>query len=95
MNTRKIEIYTGNCPLCEDTVQLVLEMAGQRFDVQIYNIQEQPNQVHKYDVKAVPSIAIDGMLVLIGKPSRAQLKAVGLNQDDNIPNTSLYLGMGI
>lgn len=77
MSPRKIEIFTGNCPLCEDTVKLVQELAGNNCEIQIYNIQE-PSRLKHYTVKAVPSIAIDGALVLVGKPSRTQLEAGSL-----------------
>lgn len=95
MSPRKIEIFTGNCPLCEDTVKLVQELAGNNCEIQVYNIQEEPSCLQHYAVKAVPSIAIDGTLVLVGKPSRTQLEAFGIGQNDESLCTAMYLGMGI
>jgi hypothetical protein len=95
MTTRKIEIFTGNCPLCNDTVKMVQELAGNHCDVKVYNVQEQPSRLQQYAVNAVPAIAIDGILVLVGKPSRTQLEAFGIGQPNASLCTSIYLGMGI
>lgn len=95
MTIRRIEIFTGNCPLCNDTVQLVQELADSSCEVRVYNLQEEPYRVHQYGVKAVPAIAIDGILVITGKPNRSQLEAIGLNQHKDISYIPMYLGMGI
>jgi predicted thioredoxin/glutaredoxin len=85
MTTQKIEIFTGNCSLCDDTVKLVKELAGNNCTVEVYNIREEANRFQDYAVKAVPSIAIDGKLVFTGKPSRTQLEALGLMKcDENV-----------
>lgn len=95
MTTRKIEIFTGNCPLCNDTVQMVQELSGNNSEIKVYNIQQYPKRVQQYNVKAVPSIAIDGLLVLVGKPSRTQLEAFDFGQDNDNICASMYVGMGI
>ncbi len=95
MTIQKIEIFTGNCQLCDDTVQMVQELSGNICIVEVYTIKKNPNRFHQYGVKAVPSIAIDGTLVLTGKPSRSQLKAFGLDQNNQNLCNLTYLGMGI
>lgn len=52
------------------------------------------NRFQQYAVKAVPSIAINGELILTGKPSRIQLEALGLVQCDENVQALNYLGMG-
>lgn len=95
MMTRQVEIFVGNCPLCEETVRLVQELASSSCKVLVYNLEEGLEKAQQYGVNAVPSVAIDGRLVLTGKPSRSQLKAVGIIQSD-IPSQELnYLGMHI
>jgi predicted DCC family thiol-disulfide oxidoreductase YuxK len=95
MTTRKIEIFTGNCPLCDDTVRMVQELAGNHCDVTVYNVQKEPSRLQQYAVKAVPAIAIDGILVLVGKPSRTQLEAFGIGQPNESLCASTYIGIGI
>lgn len=95
MTNRKIEIFTGNCSLCDDAVKLVKEFASNSFTVNVYNIQKEPNRFQQYQIKAVPSIAIDGRGVHTGKPSRTQLEALGLTQRDDNLHKLTYLGMGI
>jgi len=95
MSTRKIEVFTGNCSLCDDTVKLVKELAGNNCTVEVYNIRKEANRFQQYAVKAVPSIAINGRLILTGNPSRTQLEALGLRQDDENVQALDYLGMGI
>lgn len=95
MTTRQIEIFVGNCPLCEETVQLVQELASSTDKVLVYNLQEGLEKAQQYGVKAVPSVAVDGMLVLTGKPSRSQLEAAGILQIDSSFENFNYLGMYI
>ncbi len=95
MTTRKIEIFTGNSSLCDDTVKLVQELAGNNWDIKVYDIQEEPRRSQYYAVKAIPSIAIDGVLSLVGNPSRTQLKAFGVGHDNKDIGTLMYLGLGI
>lgn len=99
MNTCQIEIFIGNCPLCEETVQLIQEFASSTCEVLIYNLQEEMGKAQQYGVIAVPSVAIDGMLVLTGKPSRSQLEATGIIQMNRSFQVStdmgMYMGMGI
>lgn len=85
MKKTQIEIFIGNCPLCDDTVQLVQKLANSSCEVMIYNLsqgQMYPNyleKAQKYGVNAVPAIAINGTLALIGKPNQEQLRAIELN----------------
>lgn len=84
MTKLQIEIFTGNCPLCDRAVQLVQELASSTCEVRVYDllqVQEHPIYLEKaqqYGVNAVPAIAIDGMLVITGIPSQEQLQAAGL-----------------
>lgn len=88
MTKRLIEIFTGNCPLCDETVQLVRELACSNCEVQVYDLREGHQALiylqkdQQYGVNAVPAIAIDGMLVLTGLPKRKQLEAAGISQPD-------------
>jgi glutaredoxin len=93
MLKQKIEIFTGNSPLCDDTIKLVREMAGSKYDIKVCNLQQEPERVQQYGLKSVPAIAIDGILAIVGKPNRSQLESIGLNLDRSQPQ--MYIGMGI
>lgn len=101
MTKRQIEIFTGNSPLCTETVQLVKELACSSSEVQVYDLlqgQKHPIYLEKakqYGVNAVPAIAMDGILVLIGLPNRAQLEAAGISQPYFATSGFLDFGMGI
>ena len=41
MTTRQIEIFIGNCLLCEETVQIIRELTDSTYEVLIYNLQEE------------------------------------------------------
>ena len=93
MTKQKIEIFTCNSPLCNDTVKLVREMAGNNCDIKVCNLQQEPERVQQYGLKSVPAIAIDGILAIVGKPNRSQLELIGINLDQSQPQ--IYIGMGI
>jgi glutaredoxin len=86
MSKSQIEIFTADCPLCNETVQLVHELACSSCEISVYDLREEQKhpmyleKVQQYGVTAVPAIAIDGTLVLTGKPNREQLQAVGIGQ---------------
>lgn len=89
MTKRQVEIFVADCPLCNETVRLVQELTCPSCEVSIYDLregQDSPTYLEKaqqYGVNAVPAIAINGSLVLTGKPDRAQLQTVGVGQPLN------------
>ena len=82
MNKRQIEIFTADCPLCDATVKLVQELACSSCQVSVYDLREPADlaQAEQYGVNGVPAIAVNGRLVLTGKPSTEQLQALGIGQ---------------
>ncbi len=93
MQKQKIEIFTGNSPLCDETVKLVREIAGSQCDIKVCNLQQEPERVRQYGLKSVPAIAIDGILAIVGKPSRSQLESLSGSFD--LAQPQIYIGMGI
>ncbi len=91
MTKRQIEIFRGDCPLCDETVRIVQDLACSSCEVLIYDLrkgQSHPIYLEKakrYGVNAVPAIAINGTLIITGKPRREQLQTAGVGQ----PLTSL------
>lgn len=80
MTKRQIEIFTASCPLCDETVRMVQELICPSCEVSVYNLQDEPQKIEQYRVSAVPAIAINGTLVLTGKPNREQLQEIGIGQ---------------
>ena len=82
MNKRQVEIFTANCPLCDETVKLVNELACSRCQVSVYDLSEPADlaKAERYGINGVPAIAINGRLMLTGKPNTDQLQAIGIGQ---------------
>lgn len=82
MNKRQVEIFTANCPLCDETVKLVNELACSSCQVSVYDLREPADlaKAERYGINGVPAIAIDGHLMLTGKPNTDQLQAIGIGQ---------------
>lgn len=82
MNKRQVEIFTANCPFCDETVKLVRELACSSCQVSVYDLREKADlaKAEQYGVSSVPAIAVNGRLVLTGKPNTEQLQAVGIGK---------------
>lgn len=90
MAKRKIEVFTAGCPLCDETVKLVKELACDNCDVRIYDLNKgcATNECHekaaKYGIHRVPAVVVDDKLVECcgnQKPvSREALIAAGIGQ---------------
>ena len=82
MNKRQVEIFTANCPLCDETVKLVNELACSSCQVSVYDLREPADlaKAERYGINGVPAIAINGRLMLTGKPNTDQLQAIGIGQ---------------
>ncbi|HHI81221.1 MAG TPA: hypothetical protein ENK02_14745 [Planctomycetes bacterium] len=82
--TRKVEIFSAGCPLCEETIQLVKSLACPSCEVQILdmNAPEAAARAKDLGIQTIPAVAIDGKLAACcsgGKgPNEADLRAAGL-----------------
>lgn len=79
---RKVEVFTGGCPLCDETVQLVTELSCSSCDVTVYNLKEKGmDKAKQYGVNSVPTVVVDGKILdccVRRKPTAADLKAAGI-----------------
>ncbi len=98
MNKRQIEIFTADCPLCDETVNTVIGQAGvspasltvkmvrelacSSCQISVYDLGKKTDwaKAEQYGVNGVPAIAVNGRLVLTGKPNTEQLQALGIGQ---------------
>lgn len=65
MNTkRKIEIFSADCPLCEETVELVKRIACPSCEITVLDMKDSAVADHakSLGVQSVPALAIDGKL---------------------------------
>ncbi len=64
MPQHRIEIFTAGCPLCDDAVQLVRDLACEHCDVQVLDLKTDIAQgkAEQYGVTRVPAVVVDGVL---------------------------------
>jgi len=86
--TRQVEIFTAGCPLCDEAVQLVNELACESCEVTVYNLSGQKEQTgiekaKQYGITSVPTVVVNGKTVecCVRPPvSKEVLKAAGVGQ---------------
>ncbi len=82
--TRRVEVFTAGCPVCDDTVRLVQSLACRSCEVNIYDLREgcATNECREkashYGITAVPAIAVNG--VLLESSRRAPITADHLRE---------------
>jgi glutaredoxin len=85
MTTRKIEVFSAGCPVCEETVALVNRVACASCEVEVLDMRD-PHvaaKAKRYGIRSVPSVVIDGKLAdcCAGRgPTEAELRAGGVGQ---------------
>jgi len=80
MGKNKIEIFTSDCPLCKKTVASVKEAVkdkgcGCEIVEQVCSGDECCQPAKNYDIKAVPTVVIDGKIALVGQATATEIKA--------------------
>ena len=62
---RKIEIFTAGCQVCDEQVKLIKEASCPGCEIEVLNVNSSDEAMarsRKYDIKSLPSVAIDGVL---------------------------------
>jgi glutaredoxin len=69
---RKVEVFTADCPLCDETVQLVKKLSCPSDDVTIYNLREKEgiDAAKEYGINSVPTVVINGKVLDCCKRSK-------------------------
>ena len=89
MTKRNVEVFTSGCYLCDETVQMVKELACPSCDVTVCDLSspcESKECIEKsktYGINSVPTVVVDGKIVACcqrGKPNREALMAAGIGQ---------------
>lgn len=82
---RKIEIFSAGCPVCEDAISRIRDLACPSCEVVILDMKDTgvAQRAKDLGVRSVPAVAIDGKLAdcCSGRgPDVAVLQAAGLGQ---------------
>lgn len=82
---RKIEIFSADCPLCRETIEMVKRNTCQNCEVTVLDMNDPAvaNRAKSIGIRSVPAVAIDGKPAdcCAGRgPDEATLKAAGLGQ---------------
>ena len=81
--TRKIEVFSAGCAVCEDTIALINRIACPSCEVEILDMhrREVAQKARKYGIRSVPAVVVDGKLAdcCAGRgPDEGQLRAAGV-----------------
>jgi glutaredoxin 3 len=81
--TRKIEVFSAGCAVCDDTVALINRIACPSCEVQVLDMHKPDiaKKARQYGIRSVPAVVVDGKLAdcCIGRgPDEQQLRAAGI-----------------
>ncbi|OGA53530.1 MAG: hypothetical protein A3F74_07350 [Betaproteobacteria bacterium RIFCSPLOWO2_12_FULL_62_58] len=83
--TRKIEVFSAGCAVCEDTITLINKVACPSCEVEILDMHkpEVSKKARRYGIRSIPAVVVDGRLAdcCVGRgPDEAMLRAAGVGQ---------------
>jgi glutaredoxin len=83
--TRKVEVFSAGCAVCDDTIALINHIACPSCEIEILDMHrsEVSKQAKRYGIRSVPAVVINGKLAdcCAGRgPDEKQLRAAGLGQ---------------
>jgi Tol biopolymer transport system component len=64
-NVRNVEIYSADCPVCQDAVALVRSIACSSCQISVLDLNDPDvaSRAASLGIRSVPSVAVDGELV--------------------------------
>ncbi len=82
---RRIEIFSAGCPACEETIELINQLACPSCEVSVLDMNDAAvaERAKELGIKSVPAVAINGQLAdcCDGRgPNADTLQAAGLGQ---------------
>ena len=80
--SKKIEIFSAGCCLCEGTIEVAKRLAGSSHEVVVYDMHqsEAASRAKQYGVRSIPAVAIDGKLAKC---------CAGCGPDENVLRSAL------
>ena len=81
--TRKVEVFSAGCTVCEETVALINRIACPSCEVEILDMHkpEVAKRARAYGIRSVPAVTVDGRLAdcCAGRgPDEKELRAAGI-----------------
>lgn len=82
---RKIEVFGAGCPACEETIELVNQVACPSCEISVLDMKD-PNVARRaksLGIRSIPALVIDSKLAdcCVGRgPNETTLRASGLGQ---------------
>lgn len=85
MASRKVEIFSAGCPVCNDVVALVKRISCPSCAVTVLNMNDQKvaQRARSLGIGSVPAVVVDGKLAscCAGRgPNETDLRAAGIGQ---------------
>ena len=82
---RKIEVFSAGCPACQETIDLVNQVACPSCEVSVLDMKDASvaSRAKQLGIRSVPAVVINGKLAdcCTGRgPDEATLRAAGLGQ---------------
>ena len=80
---RKIEIFSGGCSACDDTIAMIRRIACTSCEIEVLNMHDPvvAARAKSYGIRTVPAVAVDGRLAACcagSGPDEASLRAAGI-----------------
>ncbi len=84
---RRVEVFTAGCPVCDEALKLVREMACESCEVIIYNLNEPCEsgecleKIRSYGIDRIPAVVVDGRFAeccVVGPVTAEGLRAAGV-----------------
>ena len=84
-NKRQVEIFSGGCPACQETVDLVNKIACPSCEVKVLNMNDDTvaKRAKSIGIHRVPAVVIDGKLADccdVSAPDEQSLRAAGIGK---------------
>jgi hypothetical protein len=81
--SRKIQVFSAGCAVCEDTISLINRLACPSCEVEILDMRDVAvaKKAKSYGVESIPAVVIDGKLAecCVGRaPREESLRAAGI-----------------
>ncbi len=85
MASRKVEIFSAGCSVCNETVELVKRISCPSCDVTVLNMNDQKvaQRARSLGIRSVPAVVVDGKLAsccVSRGPNETELRAARIGQ---------------
>jgi len=83
MSQKIVEVFSAGCPACQDTIDLVSEIACPSCDISVLNMNDPAvaRRAQELGIRQVPTVVVDGKIAACcsgGGPTEAGLRAAGV-----------------